>query len=309
MRLITLLLILTCSAFAEEPRSVVKGDATIRGKFGDSEIVITTTDRLAGAIHSLTWNGKEFIDSTDHGRQLQSASSFDCASGKEFWAECFNPTEAGSRRDGAGPRSTSKLLSLKADQGKLQTVSQMAFWLAPGEKSSGRPALNQKVLSEHRVAKRVQIGRGSLANVIDYEVTFTVPEDEKHTYAQFEALTGYMPAEFSEFWKFQRQTGKLEPLDDGPGEQAFPVVFSTEKGDHAMGIFSPDQPSRGYENAGYGRFRFKTEKVVKWNCVFRQRSEKGIAAGDYRFSMFVVIGSREQVRTTLQTLIAEGMKK
>jgi hypothetical protein len=76
-----------------------------------------------------------------------------------------------------------------------------------------------------------------------------------------------------------------------------------------MGIFSPDQPSRGYENAGYGRFRFKTEKVVKWNCVFRQRSEKGIAAGDYRFSMFVVIGSREQVRTTLQTLIAEGMKK
>lgn len=26
-----------------------------------SEIVITTTSRLAGAIHSLTWNGKEFI--------------------------------------------------------------------------------------------------------------------------------------------------------------------------------------------------------------------------------------------------------
>ena len=44
----------------------VSGNATIRASVGDSEIVITTTDRLAGAIHSLTWNGKEFIDSHDH---------------------------------------------------------------------------------------------------------------------------------------------------------------------------------------------------------------------------------------------------
>ena len=50
------------------------GDAVIRAPAGNSEIVITTTSRLAGAIHSLRWNGKEFIDSFDHGRQLQSAA-------------------------------------------------------------------------------------------------------------------------------------------------------------------------------------------------------------------------------------------
>jgi hypothetical protein len=54
--------------------------------------VITTTSRLAGAIHSLQWNGKEFIDSADHGRQLQSACSFDNA--RHANAETFNPTEA-----------------------------------------------------------------------------------------------------------------------------------------------------------------------------------------------------------------------
>src|SRR5687768_5976005 len=48
--------------------------AVIRAPAGQSEIVITTTPRVAGAIHSLTWNGKEFIDSFDHGRQLQSAA-------------------------------------------------------------------------------------------------------------------------------------------------------------------------------------------------------------------------------------------
>jgi hypothetical protein len=78
------------------------GNASIRGKAGSSEVVITTTDRLAGAIHSVQWRGKEFIESHDHGRQPQSAASFDCAASSEFWAECFNPTEAGSARTAPG---------------------------------------------------------------------------------------------------------------------------------------------------------------------------------------------------------------
>jgi len=80
-----------------EPAAPLSGDAVIRAKAGVSDIVITTTSRLAGAIHSLKWNDMEFIDSLDHGRQLQSACSFDMARPGPFWAECFNPTEAGSK--------------------------------------------------------------------------------------------------------------------------------------------------------------------------------------------------------------------
>ena len=98
------------TATAEEITKSVSGDSVIRGKTGRSEIRITTTSRLAGAIHSLTWNGREFIDSFDHGRQLQSACSFNLGQ-KEFHAECFNPTEAGSRSDGRGGISTSRLPS------------------------------------------------------------------------------------------------------------------------------------------------------------------------------------------------------
>src|SRR5205823_5835380 len=71
------------------------GNGSIRGRAGASEIVLTTTARVAGAVHSLTWNGKEFLDSFDHGRQMQSAASFD--GGGRFVPETFNPTEAGSR--------------------------------------------------------------------------------------------------------------------------------------------------------------------------------------------------------------------
>lgn len=298
----TLLAICSCCfvtvAFCKEP--VPTGNCSIRGKAGPSEIVITTTERLAGAIHSLTWNGKEFIDSADHGRQLQSAANFDA--GTPFSGETFNPTEAGSRQDGAGETSTSRLLHRTSTELTLQTTTQMAFWLAPGEKSSGRPAKNKQKLSQHLLTKRVMIGYEDLPHVIQYDVTFSVPIGERHSYAQFEAVTGYMPAEFGKFWKFIPDSGKLESLSDGPGEQAYPVVLSTKSGAHAMGVFSPDQPSAGYQEAGYGRFRFTAQKVVKWNCVFRIRDKEGVEPGEYSFRTFVIVGDLETVARSLRVL-------
>lgn len=281
------------------------GNAVIRAPALGSEIVIRTTTRLAGAIDSLTWNGREFIDSFDHGRQLQSACSFDCARPGPFWAECYNPTEAGSRRDGVGRTSTSRLLTLQVDANELRTVVQPAFWLAPGEESAGRPALNERTVSNHRIAKRVRIGHGEWPNVIEYEVTFTVPPGERHTLAQFEAVTGYMPADFSSFFRYDAAAGVLQPLTDGPGEQPQPVVLATASGLHAMGVYAPEQPSPGFETAGYGRFRFPIERVTKWNCVFRERNSVGLPSGDRRYRTFLVVGTAEDVRRTMQSLHRE----
>jgi hypothetical protein len=284
----------------QEDDKPVSGDAIIRRKAGPSEIVITTTSRVAGAIHSLRWNGKEFVDSTDHGRQIQSASNFDCR--MTFVPEVFNPTEAGSLSDGAGPTSSSRLLELKASDNRLSTRTRMAFWLRPGEKSQGHPARNTAALSEHILAKDVTIGYKTLAHAIEYNVTFFVPMVEQHTFAQFEAVTGYMPAEFQSFHRFDRRTKALVRLSDGPGEQADPVVLSTEDGAFAMGVYSPDQPSKGFEAAGYGRFKFRAEKVVKWNCVFRVRDAKNIPGGEYRYRCFLVVGDRVDCETTIRAL-------
>ncbi len=302
MALIVVLVIYSAASgvSATEIQQSPSGRSVIRKVAGGSEIVITTTARLAGAIHSLTWGGKEFIDSTDHGRQLQSAANFDV--GTRFTAETFNPTEAGSQRDGAGMSSSSRLLHMSATKSALQTTTQMAFWLAPGEKSFGNLAKNKQVLSNHLLTKRVHIGYEDLANVVQYDVTFSVPIGERHNYAQFEAVTGYMPAEFSRFSKFNAKSGELESLSDGPGEQAHPVVLSTESGSHAMGVFSPAQPSPGYEQAGYGRVRFVKEKVVKWNCVFRVRNTKGVESGDYSFRVFVAVGDLATVTRSLRAL-------
>jgi hypothetical protein len=269
------------------------GDAVLRRRAGSSELVIRTTQRLAGAIDSLTWGGKEFIDSTDHGRQLQSASNLDA--GTDLTDETYNPTEAGSRLDGAGPTSSSKLLRLAVDGATLQSITRMAFWLKPGEKSGPNLAKNTTVLSQHVLEKKVTIGFQDLTQVIEYTTTFKLA-GERHTAATFEALTGYMPAEFSRFLAYDPETKRAKPLTDGPGEQPLPVILSTESGGHAMGIYSPDRPA-----PGYGRFRFAAEKVVKWNSVFRVRKADGIDRS-YKYRNFVAVGTLDDVVASMRRL-------
>ena len=267
--------------------------ALVQAVSGDAElsahgITIRTTSRLAGAIDSLRWNGKEFIDSYDHGRQLQSASNLDA--GSPIADETFNPTEAGSRDDGTGTTSTSRLLSLRVRGNTLETRSRMAFWLPPGGTSGPNVAKNTTALSDHVLEKRVTI-RGP--HVLDYDVVFELPEGERHTRATFEAVTGYMPPDFSRFHALV--DGELRPLSDGPGEQAHPVILATDDGRFAMGVQSPQA------GASYGRFRFAAEKVVKWNCVFRAHDPAGLRPGRYAFKAKVAVGTLEDVVRALMS--------
>jgi hypothetical protein len=285
-------------ALGEEPPS---GEWTLRGPGpGGREVVLRGTERTAGAVASMVWDGREFLDATDHGRELQSAANFDA--GTPYTDETFNPTEAGSMSDSAGPRSTSRLLHVVVGERTVQTSVQMAFWLRPGERSNGQLAKNDRALSNHVLTKRIALGWGELASVIRYDVTFSMPNDERHTYAQFEALTAYQPASFGRFHRYEAAMKRLVPADDDLRESPRPPVMATEDGRQALGVYSPQQPSPGWSEAGYGLFRFPAAGVVKWNCVFRERDASGVPAGERTYRQFVVFGTLEDVEQALVRL-------
>jgi len=294
-----LIFVLLPIAVAAAP--VVRGDAVIHAPAGDSEIVIKTTSRMAGAIESLQWGSKEFINDSDHGRELQTC--WNGNAGEEPIAdETFNPTEAGSLDDGSGTNSSSRLLEIHAGGNRLETVSQPAFWLNPKETSGGKPARNKTILSYDRLRKRVVIGYKNLPHVIDYQITVSLTAEDHNTRCVIEALTGYMPPEFDQFQVFDPKTGKLARVDDGPGEQPLPLVFSTADEKYAMGVFSRESETpRDAHGPIYGRWRMKDFQVVKWNCVFRLQNPDGLS-GDYNYHVFVVVGSLDDVRTTLVAL-------
>lgn len=260
-----------------------KADITISNVAGPWPIVIKTCSHDAGAICSLTWRNKEFIDDHDHGRQLQSAASFD------YLGEAFNPTEAGSRVDGINPSPSSSILQGSwSTPNILATQTKMAFW----------DPINGVNTSEHILNKRVTIGIHGLAHVIEYATQFTVPAAESHFHGVFEVLTGYMPSEFSQFWTYQPDKKILTPLTDNPGEQSLPIIFSTPDGKWAMGIYSPETPQAGWPRAGYGRWRFTQDHVVKWNNVYRIADPKGV----YHFRSYVIVGSLENVHVSMSQL-------
>ena len=182
----------------------------------------------------------------------------------------------------------------------VRTKTQMAFWLAPGDRSEGQLARNTNTLSDYTLTKDVTIGVGRWPQALDYRVTFSVPPNSHHSFAQFEALTGYLPAEFNTFYEYDPQLKKLKPLSDGPGEIKNPVVLATADGKFAMGIFSPPQPRADTHGPSYGRWNFADARVVKWNCVFRVRTLAGLPAGDYAYRMLVPVGTLAEVEVMLR---------
>ena len=262
-------------------------------------LTISASPQFAGAINSLIWNGKEFINQDDHGRELQSAVSFDGL------GECYNPTEAGSEADGAADSSTSKLLSFTTRGNVLTSSTQMAFWtrvnqpypLGCGTDTGIKVAQNTSNLSNHILTKQVTVGFSGIPNAIEYLVTYHVPEH--HTAATFESLTGYLTKDFSSFWTYEPVAKSLAALSPGPGEQNIPIIFSTADSLYAMGIYSPDLPQPYFSGLGYGRFSFPSQNTMKWNAVFRRYDTP---AGDYSFRLYVVIGSLSDVSTGMTSV-------
>jgi hypothetical protein len=152
-------------------------------------IRISASTRTAGAIDSLTWNGREFINSYDHGRQLQTAVIIDS------YGECYNPTQAGSMNDGLASTSTSVLEGVSAESSRLAVQSLPAYWLNAGQPHpipSGNcvRAINPTNVSDYRMNTDVRVGFGGVRHAIEFITTVQLPRSASAF--QLEGPTAYV---------------------------------------------------------------------------------------------------------------------
>ncbi|MDQ6809818.1 MAG: hypothetical protein M3Z64_10430, partial [Verrucomicrobiota bacterium] len=193
----------TCLTVATA-RGQVSGDATISANdpaFG--QITVSTSSQYAGAVSSIRWHDKEFINNWDHGRQLQPNS--------EFFNryECYNPYEAGSKDDGSKPTTSSRLLALAASGNQLESTTQMAWYMStreprgpgygdncgdPKDFLACPPLAAGETLSKYQVHKTVRIGLPGIPNVIEYKSDLFIPEAVLKGLNQ---ITAVVPWDFS----------------------------------------------------------------------------------------------------------------
>ncbi|MDP2921706.1 MAG: S8 family serine peptidase, partial [Candidatus Omnitrophota bacterium] len=254
------------------------GDSEISAVVKGDPLVIKTKSQFAGAISSLTWRGKEFIDTQDHGRELQSALFLNDK------GEDYNPTEAGSSSDYNAPKSTSKCLDIHANGNSLYTKIQMAYWRA----------VNGVLLSNVIHEKQVTIGYEGIDNVIEYLVTYNLPE--YYTSAHFEIVTGYMPPDFNAFYTYDPQIKKLSShtTSSAGRNHDLPVILSTNDGKYAMGAYTAHCASL------YSTWEF-VYNTTKWNIAYYR---KAVPAGAYPFRAYVVVGTLEDVKASIDKLYA-----
>ena len=147
-------------------------DLSIAGTINNNSAVLTVSDGYGGAIRSFTFRGKEYINTKDLGREMQSAVAFD------YYKECYNPNEAGNNL-----RTPSQLLSWSNAGNVLSTFSNMAFWLAPGQQgvcgNGVTSAVNTTVHSGLVFEKSVQFGSDGVPNVLDYRVRYHLNESRR----------------------------------------------------------------------------------------------------------------------------------
>jgi hypothetical protein len=237
-----IMILLFCGAAIT--RAQVNGNATINAPapvFGQP-LSVSTSSQFAGAVSSIKWGNKEFINNWDHGRQLQLDSQF-------FNRYiCYNPYEAGSFDDGKSPTSTSRLLSLSASGNRLEATTQMAWYytyhesLKP-EDYCGDPAqwlpcpAYTGPLSNYRAHKTITIGFAGMPNVIEYLMEQFIPEPVLEGSNVVVAVVNY---DFSSMraWdvvsKDYRQIRALAGIDDRI------KVASTPDGNYAMAFYAPE---------------------------------------------------------------------
>ncbi|KAL5009904.1 hypothetical protein ScPMuIL_012209 [Solemya velum] len=274
-------------------------------------LYLSASERMAGAVDSLVWNHKEFINAYDHGRELQMAINTDT------FGECYNPTEAGGRDDGntMGTKSRSQWVHVAGNV--LQSEVLPSYWLraestqshsSGGNCTRGSPALNTNDYYHYPMSKRVTIGCGGMQNCIEFISNFTIGGrwPEGFGYMQMESPTGYLAGDFTEKYSFNPETNQMIPYANNPH---LPVALATTDGNYAMGAYAPgeqdtDVPMTYWAiNFPSGQWNAATNK---WNIVFRKHRQEDPGPHSFVYRAYFCVGTLSDVRTCLATLHGNG---
>lgn len=310
---------------------VIPTSSSVSGA-GSLPIKVTIDNkRFGGAVSSLTWNGKEFINIYDHGRQLQSAMQVD------GFAECNNPTEAGSEHDARKTTGTSKALSVSVEKNVLKAKTQMAYWAfnkTTGACTKGIDPRLKNALSDHVLEKEIQVGFNNDNQIIKYSVNFIHPEKSITESVVYEFLTGYLNSEFNRFYYVSTSDKSLNEYlaadlvslqNNGFPAGSFygaaknknkfdPVIMSTQDGKYAMGAYTSKKELNDCKSSfhGYNVYKFNLggsgangNATNKWSmAVGDSVTSKCIVNNKRSFVVYLAIGNVDEVHKKLLDLAA-----
>src|ERR1700674_85520 len=292
----------------------VSGDSTITGVVLGQPLTIKTSSQFGGAISSISWAGKEFVNNWDQRCQISTNAAFFNRN------ECYNPYETGSKEDGQKPTSSARVLSLTAAGNTLDSTTQMCWYLTTrdprpgfgdvcGTRADFLPCPPYTgALSDYRVRNTVSIGVAGISNVIQYSTVLSVPEQVRKTVVQ---MTAVLPWEFSSVWTYDLVSKDYRKIRSLVGEEDSVKVLATADGAYAMGYYTPEL-LQTYGNGSGGGYRwglvppdpihYPDPDFAAAGFGGQFRFDSFVGPGDISNRSYLVIGNMDQVKSALNNL-------
>jgi len=284
-------------------------------------VTIGSNRSAGGALWSWSHNGKEFVNTRDYGRQIQSAyfdPTYDDSAGL---FGLINPTEAGSQytdvsRD-VGRRQGSPLISAQ-NNGTAQSTRCVPVEWSP-QNFGGGPD-NPVVWRNMALGKDITLDYNGMGAVAKYETILVPPADSVNS--QFEIPTGYLTAEFDRFFTYDTVSldmnevfpvpWSLVPVFFEPASGFGGVIIANDTLTHAMGIYGVLRSEGGsVDYFTLWNFINGTPDIdpydgdtTKYSAVYGPGSVTG--GLEYRFTTWLMSGSLAEVTAFMDTLRTSG---
>lgn len=248
----------------------------LTGTHNGQPVKVSANSRFGAAIYSVTLGGFQFIDSSDHGREVQTAWQLDGQ------GEGQNPTEAGSAADGNGYTSSTRIIGAAVVNNAIVTAVNPAYWLLYG---------GQKT-SPHVIEKTVTLGYSGRTNVIRHQIKMTL--NEPHASMAVEGLTAYLNPVMTRFFTFDPVSKtKTEIFPDGTNliQSNTPVMVANADLSKAYALLHKN-PAHVYWIGKYGTW----PKIdASWFAVSNP-------SGSYSWETFSIFGTVDEVMQSASLL-------
>ena len=285
-------------------------------------VTIKANEVAGGIISELTWNGKQFINNWDYGRQIQTAFNLDVVHLKN------NPTEGGSKYGCPGVKDAefaqgSPTIDLDVLGSSLTTETRPLIWVPENQGGDD----THPVLWDGTIEKEVKLNHFTTydAHVMKWTTTLDMPQS--YTYFDWELVTAYLNGEFNKLYTYDADTDTRkdktsvvtnntcrDPSADADlRPSAGGVIIANSTGTHALGAYRSDDPNDSFTNTfalckflnggGNGKYDANT---TKWTVLGR-RTSAGVSSGTISGVAYLVVGTLDDVTTTMYDMNVDGI--
>lgn len=265
-------------------------------------VTIGSNSVAGGSLWSWVWNGIEFVDHLDFGREIQAAV---------FWGSGTtqqNPTEAGSKYTGpavANGNSQGAPVIQNSNSGNTQSTRSIPLEFQP-ELWSGGPDTPVAFL-DMVMGKDITLNYNSMGPVAKYDSIVNFGSSVSS--AEINIIAGYMPTSFSRFYTYDAPTQTLTEVFPGSTCEAGKVVFqpsygaliiANSNGTAAMGVYGKGTAVGGHDNE---MALYKCSNTNSWQFF---DTRQNYTAGNHTYTHFITTDTLTNVVANVRTLYMAG---